>query len=1219
MSTPTPSGLLAGKIAIITGGAGNIGQVITRRYLEEGATVVIADLFADKLHEFHQTLMDEEHIAADRVLTAQMDGSDMKQVRSCVADIIARLGRVDILVNNAGSPGPRQRLDNIPMIREELVPPDNETLRQAIGNLLGIIWNPTRAVAPHMPPGSSIINVSTIFSRTDYYGRIAYVVPKAAVNSLDHSLSQELGVHGIRVNTIYPGPIDSQRIRSVFESMDKLKGLPGGSTAQEFFDIMALRRPNDDGELVQGFPKTLDVANTMVFLGSDLSMAFSDHAFEVTNGMDVPVESATTLVSRPGLRNVDASGKMVLVCAGDQVDDALALMHVLRSCGAEVVLGFRDRSAIARAEQVLRENRQQDLHYTPPTLVYMNPLEPESTEAALAKVQESVGVPQYSIILPTYSSEAFASSTALATADDEIASRFMDEEIVGVVAMASQLDRFWRKTPVQFSPHVIFMTNGDDGQGNKYADMWRAAVEQLIRVWRHETKLDAAKQAEGDSAVQPVWANQIVRYTNQESGSLEFGCAWAAKLIISERRVDEINLYLPANISITTGTGRPSFGWAESLFGLHLGKVAMITGGSAGIGGQVGRLLALSGASVMLAARGEAQLTQMRESLIQEVRQAGYVNPEQRVQIFPDCDVSREEDLQRLTDHTLATFGRIDYLINNAGIAGAEEMLIDMPLDAWRHTLNANLISNYSLIRKVAPLMKSQGSGYILNVSSYFGGEKYVAIPYPNRSDYAVSKAGQRAMVESFARFLGPEVQINAIAPGPVDGDRLRGTGERPGLFMRRARLILENRRLNDVHGALVEAYRATKQPVAGMLRLLTANDVHILSRTDHLPSLRQLANAIEEQSDPQSTSRTYLLNETIAQKLVRRLRLAGYISDADVESWQLERHPPDPFFTKTQIEREARKVRDGVVGMLYLHRMPTEFDVAIATVYYLADHNVTGETFHPSGGLRFERTVTEGELFGRAGQHRLAMLRDSTVFVVGESLVPYLTELARAYLDEYGSKRVVLITETEEGAEKLLAGLPDHAADGRLVAIPSHGTIEDAIDRARATYGDPGPVISSPFRSLPSRSLTASSEGEWGDVLSESEFGELIEDHLTHHFRVAQKISLIDGATLVLVTTSTSARSTLEEFAMSNFIKTTLHAFTATVGVESERIVHHVPVNQVDLTRRSRAEEPRNAAEETEEIERFVNAVLLVTAPLPDPKDSRYRSRIYRGNAIIV
>ena len=124
--------------------------------------------------------------------------------------------------------------------------------------------------------------------------------------------------------------------------------------------------------------------------------------------------------------------------------------------------------------------------------------------------------------------------------------------------------------------------------------------------------------------------------------------------------------------------------------------------------------------------------------------------------------------LKHAVDETIKAFGRIDYLINNAGVAGAEDMVVDMSVDAWRYTLDANLVSNYLLMHHVVPLMKAQGSGYILNVSSYFGGEKYLAVAYPNRADYAVSKAGQRAMVEIARALSGSRgaVQRNRAGPG---------------------------------------------------------------------------------------------------------------------------------------------------------------------------------------------------------------------------------------------------------------------------------------------------------------------------------------------------------------------------------------------------------------------------------------------------------------------
>ncbi|GAB4197583.1 MAG: malonyl CoA reductase subunit Mcr [Roseiflexaceae bacterium] len=1252
--TATPAGRLSGKVALITGGAGNIGEVITRRYLAEGATVVITGRNREKLLAYRQCLIEAEQIPATRVIVLQMDGSRIDQVRAGVEEILRGgphvpepPGRIDILVNNAGSAGPRRRLADLPLAAGELEPPDSETLPQAVGNLLGIGWNMVRAVAPHLAAGASIINISTIFSRTDYYGRIAYVVPKAALNALGQQLARELGPRGVRVNTIYPGPIESERIRTVFQAMDQLKGLPVGSTAEGFFDVMRLSRAEGQGAPEKRFPTPLDVANTAVFLGSDESRAFCGHAFEVTNGMDVPAESCTTFVSRPGLRNIDAAGRVVLVWAGNQAEEALVFADMLRSCRATVVLGFRDPAALERAQHLVGEPRHhagEDTYgrpapHAPPLLLHLDPLDGPGCAEALEQLHRAGSGPHDALILPG----AVAAGAPLCDADDQTVATLLDELLTGAIAAARSLARFWQSHPVEGAPRVLFLSEPDDGAGNHSAELLRAGIEQLLRVWRHESSLDAAKTQETDPKPQApspkpqaIWANQIIRYTNNEPANRDFAAAWVAKLIGGERRIDEITLCLPARIEDGTGVHSRGFGWAESLFGLHLGKVALITGGSAGIGGQIGRLLALSGAEVMLAARSASQLEETRAAIVRELREAGYPAAERRVRVLAGCDVGEPAQIERLVGQTLAAFGRVDYLINNAGIAGVEEMVVDMPLEGWRHTLEANLISNYRLIRRLAPQMKARG-GYVLNVSSYFGGEKYVAIPYPNRADYAVSKAGQRALVEALARFLGPEIQINAIAPGPVEGDRLRGTGERPGLFERRARLILENKRLNSILDALLESHHAADLPVSDLLPLVMANDTRRLAEDQSAPApLQRLAAAIWQGGDPAGSARSHLMNERIAHRLLRRLAAGGYIAAAN-EQGRMVNAPsasaqpdaagllaegqwaaaPEPFFTREQIGAEANKVREGIVGMLDLHRMPTEFDVALTTVYYLADRNVTGETFHPSGGLKFDRTVTEGELFGKASAVRLERLRGQTVFLVGEHLCRHLMRLAESFLDEHGAARVVLLTETEVAARELSAALPAHAQTGRLCAIATGGALEQAIAQACAQYDRPAVVISTPFRPLPLRRL--SGNGHWDEVLSEQEFAELVEHNITHHFRVARKVSLIDGAQVVLVTPETSAHSTSEEFALANFVKTTLHALTATLGVESERTPPYVPVNQVDLTRRARSEEPRGRAEEEEELNRFVQAVLLVSAPLPSPRESRYRARIYRGNAITV
>jgi malonyl-coenzyme A reductase (NADP) (EC 1.2.1.-)/malonate semialdehyde reductase (EC 1.1.1.-) len=834
------TGRLAGKIALITGGAGNIGSELTKRFLAEGATVIISGRNGAKLTALAEQMRSEAGVPAKRIDLEVMDGSNPADVRAGIEAIVARHGKIDILVNNAGSAGAQRRLADIPLTDAELGPGAEETLTTSVANLLGMPWHLMRIAAPHIPPGGAIINVSTIFSYAEYYGRIPYVTPKAALNALSQIAARELGARGIRVNTIFPGPIESERIHTVFQRMDQLKGRAEGDTAQQFLATMRLWRTNDQGNLERRFPTVGDVADAAVFLASDEAAALAGETIAVTHGMELPLRSETSLLARTDLRTIDASGRTTLICAGDQIEEVMALAGMLRTCGSEVIIGFRLATALAQFEQAVSESRHlAGATFTPPIALPLDPRDPTTIDAIFDWAGENTGGIHAAIILPASSREP---ANQVIEVDDAHVMQFLADEIVGTIVIASRLARYWqsqRLTPGARarSPHVIFLSNGANAARNVYGRIQSAAIEQLIRVWRHEAELDYARvTANGERVLPAVWTNQIVRFDNRSPEGLEFACAWTAQLLHSQRRISEITLNIPANVSATTGARSASVGWAESLIGLHLGKVALITGGSAGIGGQIGRLLALSGARVMLAARDRHKLEQMQAMIRAELAEVGYTDVEDRVHIAPGCDVSSEEQLVDLVERTLATFGTVDYLINNAGIAGVEEMVIDMPVEGWRNTLYANLISNYSLMRKLAPLMKKQGSGYILNVSSYFGGEKEAAIPYPNRADYAVSKAGQRAMAEVFARFLGPEVQINAIAPGPVEGDRLRGTGERPGLFARRARLILENKRLNELHAALITTARTDARPMRELVELLLPNDVVALEQNPATP-----------------------------------------------------------------------------------------------------------------------------------------------------------------------------------------------------------------------------------------------------------------------------------------------------------------------------------------------------------------------------------------------
>jgi malonyl-CoA reductase/3-hydroxypropionate dehydrogenase (NADP+) len=760
-------------------------------------------------------------------------------------------------------------------------------------------------------------------------------------------------------------------------------------------------------------------------------------------------------------------------------------------------------------------------------------------------------------------------------------------------------------------PAIVYVTNPSDRHGNLMNEIIRASVEALIRGWRHEDET-LANAGDLTWAVQP---NQMVRYDTEDEEALTFAADWAATLTNRVRKMDSINLWLPRSIKRSTGKSSMPSSISRVLPGLHKGRTAVITGGSLGIGLQLGRFLAIAGARVLLSARSEGKLAEARDDIVDELRNIGYPRPETRVTILGGIDVGDPEALDRLHDHAVTELGHVDFLINNAGISGAEEMVVDMTRADWDRTMEANLISNYSLIRKFSPAMKAGGKGSILNVSSYFGGEKYVAVAYPNRADYAVSKAGQRVLAEILSRHLGPEIQINALAPGPVDGARLRGSAEAPGLFDRRGRLVLENKRLNEVHKAIL----------AGMSAGFSADDVMSLASNavdgidiDALPKpIARLVLKIRDSSGLGNSSK-YLMHMGIASKLMTRLVRAGILSDEQREQFLgTFIDAPAPFFDFSETSKQAEQIETGILNRLHLHKMPTDEQVGLSTVFHLADDIVSGETFHPSGGLKFDRSVTEGELLLPPNETEVAKLRGKRIVLIGDSMRNELTHIANGFLAQNVEKLWVL-TKSEDSANAMTHSVDNpNGIDIECRAIGDD--LERSLDDILRNEGGYDVVVSSPFERLPLNALAANANEPWDRVLSDHEFRKLVHDQLTHHFRVARTSALVPNSQIVLITPETSLASTREEFALALFVKNSLHAFTVTLGVEGERLPTVPAINQVQLTRRAHTEEPSNDQELEEEMIRLVHAVLQCSVPAPAPSESRYLSKIFRGNAVTV
>src|ERR1700752_2218004 len=236
------------------------------------------------------------------------------------------------------------------------------------------------------------------------------------------------------------------------------------------------------------------------------------------------------------------------------------------------------------------------------------------------------------------------------------------------------------------------------------------------------------------------------------------------------------------------------------------GRVAIVTGGSRGIGKAIVSLLASCGTHVVINyVRDEAAAT----AVVNLAETQGVKA------IAVQADVSKLVEAERLMQETLEHFGRIDFLICNAGIwEGAP--VESIPEELWDRTMDINLKGTWSVCRAAVPVMKEQRFGRIVIVSST-GGQRGEA----NFSNYAASKGGQISFMKSLSAELGPfGINVNCVAPGWVDTDMTSET-------------LADKARVESILKEIPKGRVATPEDIAGpVVFLCTAWADHITGTT---------------------------------------------------------------------------------------------------------------------------------------------------------------------------------------------------------------------------------------------------------------------------------------------------------------------------------------------------------------------------------------------------
>ena len=183
------------------------------------------------------------------------------------------------------------------------------------------------------------------------------------------------------------------------------------------------------------------------------------------------------------------------------------------------------------------------------------------------------------------------------------------------------------------------------------------------------------------------------------------------------------------------------------------GKVALVTGSSSGIGEAVARALAAEGATVVV---NSASSVAAGEAVAASLPGATYIR----------ADISDEAQARGMVATTVERHGRLDILINNAGttVVIPHHEVDKVTIDVWRRILDVNVVGTWSVTVAALPHLRATGAGCVVNVTS-IAGVRQVGSSIP----YAASKAALNHVTRLLANVTGPEVRINAVAPGLID------------------------------------------------------------------------------------------------------------------------------------------------------------------------------------------------------------------------------------------------------------------------------------------------------------------------------------------------------------------------------------------------------------------------------------------------------------------
>ncbi|MBQ7714226.1 MAG: SDR family oxidoreductase [Oscillospiraceae bacterium] len=191
------------------------------------------------------------------------------------------------------------------------------------------------------------------------------------------------------------------------------------------------------------------------------------------------------------------------------------------------------------------------------------------------------------------------------------------------------------------------------------------------------------------------------------------------------------------------------------------GKVALITGSTSGMGRDTAYLFAKEGAKVIVTGRNEARAKAVVDKIKADGGEAAYII----------ADTSDLAAVDVIFDGAMKAYGKVDILMNNAGQLSVTPIL-DLSLAEWTSVMNVNVTSALLLTQKIAPIMKKNGGGHIINIASVAG-----CAAHWGPVAYCTSKHAMMGLTKAMALELGPDIHVNGICPGAIRTAMLDSAG----------------------------------------------------------------------------------------------------------------------------------------------------------------------------------------------------------------------------------------------------------------------------------------------------------------------------------------------------------------------------------------------------------------------------------------------------------